>query len=52
MIAIPTYPYDIHSVWNRNQLGDVSATDILSNPMLMIAIAAVGYFIYTGEIKF
>ena len=40
MIAIPTYPYDPHSVWNRNQLGALSLTD----PMTLAGLAVVAYF--------
>lgn len=42
MYAIPTFPYDPHSVWNRNQLGDLSLSD--PSTLAMIGIAAyVGY---------
>ena len=42
MIAIPTYPYDPHSVWNRNQLGSLDFTD----PMTLAGVAIAGYVAY------
>lgn len=47
MIAIPTYPYDPHSVWNRNQLGDLSLTD----PTTLIMIGVAGYLLYAYSKK-
>ena len=42
MIATPTFPYDPHSVWNRNQLGALSLTD----PTTLMMLAAGGFAIY------
>ncbi len=39
MIAIPTYPYDPHSVWNRNQLGALDSTGVGT----LIAVGLTAY---------
>lgn len=47
MIATPTFPYDPHSVWNRNQLGALS----LSDPTTLMMIAAAGFLLYRFTTK-
>lgn len=46
------FPYDIHSVWNRNQLGTLD----LTNPLTLGILAIVGYLGYkyykTGSLSF
>jgi len=50
MIATPNYPYDAHSVWNRNQLGDLST--LMGNMPILLGAAVLGYLIWTNKIKF
>jgi hypothetical protein len=49
MIATPYYAYHPDSVWNRNQLGDLST--LMGNLPLMLAVAAVGYVFFVYKPK-
>jgi hypothetical protein len=37
IIATPLFPYDNHSVWNRNQLGALDTTSIATYALLGVA---------------
>ena len=41
------FPYDVHSVWNRNQLGALSLTD----PLTLGLYAVLAYFGYQYFMK-
>ena len=45
IIATPTFPYNINSVWNRNQLAGLGGLDITT--MAFMAIAA--YLVYKNK---
>ena len=47
MFAEPTYPYNVHSVWNRNQLGSLN----LSDPTTLAMIAIAGWLAYKYVLK-
>lgn len=42
MIATPYFPYDPHSVWNRNQLGQLDTGNLL----MVVLLAVGGYLAY------
>ena len=49
LIATPYYPYNEHSVWNRNQLGDIVGSILNANTIMLLVVGYIGYKLATGK---
>jgi hypothetical protein len=43
IIATPYFPYDVNSVWNRNQLGALDFSD----PTTLVITGVIAYLVFT-----